>query len=229
MGLSKDSWILLALTLAATVMALCMQALGKASWLEVGAFVTGALCVWLTVKESVWNFPLSMVNVAVFLFVFINARLYADAGLQVVYLVLSAVGWWMWRFGGAARSELRISLVPFVEAMVLALLALLFTLGMTLYLRRVPGTVPLADAGTTALCLAAQWLLNRKRLGNWWCWIVADVVYIPLYAYKELYLTSILYVVFLGMATMGLLEWRARFATQRAREQQALLLQELRT
>lgn len=212
MGLRRDSWILLGLTGAATALALFMQSRGKASWLEVGAFITGALCVWLTVKESVWNFPISMINVAVFLFVFINARLYADAGLQVVYFVLSAIGWWLWLFGGANRTELRISRVRAPEALVVASLGLLFTIGMTLYLRRIPDTVPLADAGTTALSLAAQWLLNRKRLETWWCWIVVDVLYIPLYAYKELYLTAILYVVFLGMATMGWLEWRARFA-----------------
>lgn len=229
MGLSRDSWILLALTLVTTALALWMHSLGKASWLEVGAFVTGALCVWLTVKESVWNFPISLVNVAVFLFVFFEARLYADAGLQVVYFILSAVGWWMWLFGGANRTELRISRVPVGEALIVLLLAVLFTVGMTLYLRRIPGTVPLADAGTTAICLAAQWLLNRKRLENWWCWIVADVIYIPLYAYKELYLTSILYVVFLAMATMGLLEWRARFAAPPAPAKQAEPVQGLGT
>jgi nicotinamide mononucleotide transporter len=89
------------------------------------------------------------------------------------------------------------------------------TAGLTVYLRKVNDALPLSDAATTALSLCAQWLLNRKLLENWYFWIVVDVLYIPMYAYKELYLTSLLYVVFLAMATMGLLEWQRRWRGSR--------------
>ncbi len=73
---------------ATVLLAAGMGLTGTASWLESASFVTGAACVWLTVRENVWNFPIGLVNVATFGFVFLHARLYADAGLQIVYLIL---------------------------------------------------------------------------------------------------------------------------------------------
>jgi nicotinamide mononucleotide transporter len=213
--LTKDAWILAALTLVATAVSLWLHWLGRATWLEVFSFVSGALCVWLTVKENVWNFPISLANVVAFAFVFFEARLFADAGLQVVYFILTAIGWYMWLFGGEGHTELRISRVGPREAAIVAVLTVVVTVGLTIYLRRVGDAAPFFDALTTAISLAAQWLLNRKQLENWWCWILVDVIYIPLYAWKGLYLTSILYAVFLCMATMGLLEWQRRHRAQR--------------
>jgi nicotinamide mononucleotide transporter len=201
--------VLFALTAATAVIAGAMLWAGQTTSLEAISFVTGAVCVWLTVKESAWNFPVSMANVAAFLFVFARAGLYADAGLQVVYFFLSAVGWYLWLYGGADRKELRVSRVPAGEAALVAITGIGITAGLAAYLRHAGGSVPFWDALTTAISLAAQWLLNRKYLENWLCWIVADVIYVPLYAYKSLYLTSVLYVVFLCMATMGWFVWRA--------------------
>jgi nicotinamide mononucleotide transporter len=211
---TRDAVVLAALTGATAVVAGVMLWLGRSTWLEAVSFVTGALCVWLTVKESVWNFPVSMANVAAFLFVFARAGLYADAGLQVVYFILSAVGWYMWLHGGAGRTQLHVSRLPTREAAVVAVSGVALTALLAAYLRHVGGSAPFWDALTTALSLCAQWLLNRKYLETWYCWVAVDVIYVPLYAHKSLYLTAGLYAVFLCMATMGLLAWRA---TWRAR------------
>jgi nicotinamide mononucleotide transporter len=99
---------------------------------------------------------------------------------------------------------------------VVALAGVLLTAGLTVYLRHVADAMPCWDAFTTALSLCAQWLLNKKYLENWHFWIAVDVLYVPMYAYKDLYLTSVLYVVFLVMAMMGLLEWLRRWRGQAA-------------
>jgi nicotinamide mononucleotide transporter len=194
--------------------AVAAAALGQASWLEAFGFVTGAVCVWLTVKQSVWNFPLSLMNVGAFLFVFAQARLYADAGLQVVYFILTVIGWWMWLYGGKGRTALRVTQVTPVEAAIVATCGVVLFVGLWRLLNHIGGSATMLDALTTSLSLCAQWLLNRKRLATWYCWIAVDVIYIPLYAYKHLYLTSILYAVFLCMATIGLLEWRKAYRQQ---------------
>lgn len=214
MPISRSTRFLTGLTVLTTAVAAVMLWHGLASWLEAAAFVTGALCVWLTVKESAWNFPLSLVNVAAFLFVFARAGLYADAGLQVVYFGLTAIGWYLWLHGGPGRGRLRVSRVPRGEAIVIAISGIAICVALTLYLRRVGGSAPFWDALTTAISLCAQWLLNRKYVETWYCWIAADVVYIPLYLYKSLYLTGALYAVFLCMAVTGLLAWRATWRTQ---------------
>src|SRR4051794_32099592 len=98
--MNRETAVLSLLTTAVSVIAAVMAALGYASWLEAASFVTGAVCVWLTVKENVWNFPIGLLNVATFSIVFFESRLFADAGLQVVYFVLGVMGWYLWLYGG---------------------------------------------------------------------------------------------------------------------------------
>jgi nicotinamide mononucleotide transporter len=108
MRMNRDNLVLGALTVLTGGLALALVLQGGATWIEGIAFVTGALCVWLTVKENVWNFPIGLVNVAAFCVVFFRARLFADGSLQVVYFVLGVMGWYLWVFGGEQRTALRI-------------------------------------------------------------------------------------------------------------------------
>ena len=78
------------------------------SWAELLGFVTGAACVYLTVRAHVANFPVGIVNSALFLVLFLSARLWADGALQVVFIVLGVIGWWQWLRGGAGRTELEV-------------------------------------------------------------------------------------------------------------------------
>ena len=175
---------------------------------EVFGFVTGAVGVWLTVKENIWNWPVGLANNAFFVVLFFGARLYADMGLQVVYIALGILGWYWWLHGGERRERLAVSTTPWTTRVVLGVLVALCTWGLTLFLRRIGDSAPLWDALTTTLSLAAQYLLTRKLLENWWVWIAADVIYIALYVYKDLYLTSGLYAIFLCMCVAGLVRWR---------------------
>ena len=163
-------------------------------------------------------------NVVAFSVVFAKARLFADAGLQGVYFLLTIQGWYLWVYGGEGRTSLRISRAPRRELLIVALFAACATAGLAIYLRSVGDALPFWDALTTTLSLCAQWLLNRKYVQNWHVWITVDILYIPMYAYKELYLTSLLYTMFLVMATMGLLEWRRRWHAQSSAPSAAIVL-----
>jgi nicotinamide mononucleotide transporter len=178
------------------------------SYAEILGFATGAACVWLTVRSRISNFPVGIANSAFFLVLFLAARLYADAGLQVVYIALGFIGWWQWRYGGAARSARRIERARTSNLVVCLLFVAVATWGLTALLRAVDDAAPFWDALTTALSLAAQYLLNVKKIETWFFWIAADIVYIPLYATKRLDLTAIVYVLFLLMCLRGLVEWR---------------------
>jgi len=176
---------------------------------EVLGFVSGAWGVWLTVKENVWNWPIGIANSAFFLVLFVQGRLFADSGLQVVYIVLGVLGWYWWLRGGAHQTALPIARTGPRHAAVLAAIIVVAAVALTAGLTRVNGAAPFWDALTTALSLGAQYLLTRKLIENWLLWISADVIYIALYAYKGFYLTSILYAIFLAMCVAGLVQWRA--------------------
>jgi nicotinamide mononucleotide transporter len=177
---SRDGIVLAALTLGTALLAGVMLRRGLTTWLEAASFVTGAVCVWLTVRQSVWNFPIGIVNVATFLVVFLRARLYADATLQILYIALGFIGWYLWLFGGAGRTALPVTRASAQRKARVALAGLAMWGVMYLILRRLHGAAPALDALTTALSLCAQWLLDRKHVENWYVWIAADLIYVPL-------------------------------------------------
>lgn len=180
-------------------------------------FVTGAICVWFCVKENVWNWPTGIANNFFYIVVFWTSGLYADSLLQWIYIAISIYGWWNWLHGGEARSKLRISRAGFHGLSLYALLTVTGTFVFYELLRRYTNsTVPIWDGLTTAMSLIAQYMLTRKFVENWWFWITADLIYIVLYAYKRLFLTSLLYAIFLAMCIIGLRQWLAAIKPHQA-------------
>jgi nicotinamide mononucleotide transporter len=187
------------------------------SWAEVLGFATGAINVWLVVRQHIANWPIGIANVILLGLVFVDGGLYADAGLQVVYVLLQVWGWWEWLYGGQGRSERVVQRTSRTEWAGIAVAGLAATGLLTWVLSAyTDSNVPFWDALTTAISLAATYGQSRKLLESWWLWIAADLIYIPLYAYKHLYLTSALYVVFLALCVAGLLAWRKDWAERRA-------------
>jgi nicotinamide mononucleotide transporter len=182
---------------------------------EVLGFVTGGACVWLVVREHLWNWPVGLANNVFFFVLFFESRLYADMSLQVVYFVMGVYGWIHWRFGGAQRSELPISRTTRAEWLALVAAIPLATFALREVLLRVNGAAPFWDSLTTVLSLAAQYLLCQKRIENWFIWIAADLIYIPLYFSRHLPLTAVLYMVLLTMCVIGQAQWRSHLAPAR--------------
>ncbi len=186
------------------------------SWSEVWGFITGALGVYLLVKNSVWNFPIGLANNLFFGVLFWQSRLYNDFGLQIVYFALGAWGWWFWtRRDTKNDAETRAETLPIGRATKsqlgwsLAALPIL-TLVLTLLSLRLGGAAPFWDALTTALSLVAQVLLGRKWIENWAFWIAADLIYVPLYLSRGLILTAVLYAGFLLLCVLGFRTWKSQ-------------------
>lgn len=179
------------------------------SALEVAGFLTGVLGVALMARQHVWAWPVSLVNVALYAVVFRDARLYADMGLQVIYFVLCAYGWYHWTRGAGPAAQLPVTRAPrgaLIGGGAVALLACL-ALGASLG-RFTDAALPYLDSALGAFSLVAQWLQTRKWIENWLLWIAVDLVYVGMYVFKGLYLTAALYVVFLVLAVLGWLAWR---------------------
>lgn len=176
--------------------------------LETLAVVWGVLTVWLTVKQNMWCWPIGSASNALFVVIFFREKLYADMVLQVIYIALNFYGWYAWRNGGRPTT-LPVAMTPARLRLPLAGLALAGTAVVTYYLAsQTDASLPFGDAATTVLSLVAQYMLAKKWIENWWVWISVNVVYIGLYAFKGLYLTSAQQLVFIALSVLGYLAWR---------------------
>lgn len=177
--------------------------------LETVAALFGIVSVWLSTREHIASWPTAIVNVALYFVVFQRAQLYADMGLQLVYLVLSVYGWYEWQYGGAGRTVLPVSRTTRAQALVLVPLGLAGSLGLGLLLARTTdAALPWLDSALAVTSLLAQWMMTRKLLENWLVWIVADVAYVAMFVSKGLFVTAALYAVFLVLAAKGYFDWR---------------------
>ncbi|MCB2407180.1 nicotinamide riboside transporter PnuC [Hymenobacter lucidus] len=177
--------------------------------LEWVAVITGFACVWLAARESLWNFPVAIISCGLYIVVYYRSQLYSDSMLQGFFILMSLYGWYEWLYGGARHTALVVTRTRRWEWLAVAVGIAAFTAGFGYYLQQhTDAALPHWDSFTTAGSMAAQYLLTRKRLENWLLWIVVDIIYVPILWYKELYPTSALYAVYLGLAVYGYFEWR---------------------
>jgi nicotinamide mononucleotide transporter len=178
--------------------------------LESIAALFGVVSVYLSVRQNIWSWPTAIVNVGLYTLVFHGSRLYADMGLQVVYIVISFYGWYQWLYGGKNRTELEVSRTRRRLGILLVGIgaASALVLGTALH-RTTNAALPYLDSATTSASLVAQWMMTKKLLENWVVWVAVDVVYIGMFIYKSLYVTALLYLVFLVLSVMGYRQWKA--------------------
>ena len=178
------------------------------SLLEVVAFVLAIVMVVLNMRVNALAWPLAIISSLLYFALFWNSRLYGDASLQVFFALVALWGWWQWLRGRAADgAALQVRALP-VRGRWALLLALALAWPATgLFLKTFTDTdVPWWDAFPTAASVIGQWLLGRKYVENWPAWVVVNVVSVGLFAYKGLWLTTVLYSLFVAMSFMG---WRA--------------------
>jgi nicotinamide mononucleotide transporter len=201
--------------LAALLLYASARHLVETSIVEALGFVTGGACVWLGVKQNVWNWPLGIANNAFYAIVFLHARLFADMSLQVAFAALGFYGWYAWLRRDARRETLRVTRTPAAAWTIAGTAVVALTAVLTRYLTRIDDTAPFLDALTTTLSLGAQYLMTRKYLECWWVWIAIDVISVGLYAFKHLQLTALLYALFMAMCVVGLRDWKASLVAGR--------------
>ncbi len=179
--------------------------------LEIVAMLTGIIAVWLTAKNNIWCFPIGIINVCLYAYLFFSpaVRLYADGGLQLVYIVLLGYGWYNWKKINTVSSKANVTRLPHSSILKLLVITGFSTLLLGYLLKNyTDASFPFIDSLLTSTSLVAQWMIAKKYLENWIVWIAADLVYIPLYISKNLPLTAVLYFIFLGLCIVGFIDWK---------------------
>jgi nicotinamide mononucleotide transporter len=188
------------------------------SWLELLAFVLALAMVVLNMRVNPIAWPLAIVSSLLYFGLFWNSRLYGDASLQIFFALIALWGWWQWLRGTQADgAALKVRRLPAPQRGWLLLALVVAWPATGLFLRRYTNTdVPWWDAFPTAASVIGQWLLGRKYLENWLAWVVVNIVSVGLFAYKGLWLTTLLYSLFIALSLIGWRAWQRLLVPARA-------------
>ena len=178
--------------------------------LEFFGVLTGIVYLCLEYRASIYLWIAGIIMPAIYIFVYYDAGLYADFGINIYYLAIALYGWHVWKSGkGNTGRELPITRMPraawagAVAAYIVAQFSIAWLLA-----DYTDSTVVWADSFTTALSIVGMWMLARKYIEQWWVWCIVDIASSALYIYKELHFTAILYAVYAIIAIFGYFKWK---------------------
>ncbi len=179
--------------------------------LETSGVITGILCVYLAAKNKIWNWPFAIISVIIYIFIFWDAKLYADMGLQVYFLIMNFYGWYFWSRKDL-NSKVPVSSITPKEIILSVIGIAIFTAGLGTFLYKgTDASFPFIDSFCTACSLIAQIFLARKVMENWLIWIFVDIIYVGVYIAKDLHLTAGMYALYVYIAAMGYIQWRKEY------------------
>lgn len=180
--------------------------------IEAVATLLGLANVTLVVRRSLWNYPFALAMVSLYAVIFLRERLYSDALLQGFYFVVNGYGWWNWRRARADAGEVPVVMLPARARVGWGICAALAALGWGALMHRMTDAAfPWWDGTIAVLSIVAQILQSRRAWECWPLWIAVDLLAIPLFLVKGLWLTAALYCLFLALSVWGAIDWtRAR-------------------
>ncbi len=184
--------------------------------IEIIGTLVGVIYLWLEYRASIYLWVASIIMPAIYLYVYYNAGLYADFGINIYYLLIALYGWAAWRYGfhlfGSKKKEEKELAITHTPKRVWGKLALTYIAAQCvityILVNHTDSTVPWWDSFTTALSIVGMWMLARKYIEQWWVWLVVDAVSAWLYIYKGLYFTAVLYAVYAIISIFGYFKWR---------------------
>lgn len=170
------------------------------------ALISGVAGVILTIKQSIWCWPMALISVISSGIEFYESRLYGDMGLQVVYFISGIYGWIYWKQKANAPfsvSHLNLkAVIPLILFTVIQFFIYFFLLSFF------KGDKIIFDSILTACSITATYMMTKKWIENWLFWVIIDFAYVILYLIKDLHLYAILYLLFTIMAYIGFIKWR---------------------
>jgi nicotinamide mononucleotide transporter len=195
------------------------------SWLEICGFITGVLCVVLAAANKIWNWPIAIISVTIYIYIFFNASLYADMCLQVYFLGFNIYGWYFWSRKRA--TEVKIPVISATKKQVITAVIVVTVvtpiLGFVLtQLKNLsffkPASYPYLDSFLTTCSFVAQYFLAKKILQNWLIWIFVDIIYVGVYIFKGLDITAAMYAIYIPVAVYGYLDWNETVENRRLKK-----------
>ena len=191
-----------------------LEGLGALSALEAVAVVLAIAYLVLAARNNIWCWPCAFISSGLYIYLFHSVALLSESALNVFYVVMAVYGWYQWRFGSRDHDRLPISSWSVGRHLKIIGVTALFVPLLGYYMSRHGAAYPYLDALTSCFAVVTTYMVTVKVLENWLYWLVIDGLSIYLYAQKGLYLTVVLFVVYLVLAVLGYLHWRRLYREQ---------------
>ena len=179
--------------------------------LEFIAFVFGILSVWFAKKANIWVYPTGIICTVITVYLLYINQYFGDMMMNFYYSIMSIYGWWNWSrkkgdkyivpISRTNKREKQIGVIMFVGTMIVTY----FVYKGFGYTLEIPNYI---DIVTSGIFFTAMWYMANKKLENWILWVIADIITIPLYAYRGLGMLSVQYIIFTILAIQGYIEWK---------------------
>ena len=193
----------------------------KMSYLEFFGTIAGFIAVWLASKANIWSWPLGLINVTLFFFLFYQVQLYPDMFLQVFFFVTNLMGWWRWThpkpLEADQKQELKISFMKIPQLVMLSLVGVVGTILSGSMASRLhewfpvlfnkPSAFPYLDSFVTVMSIITTFLMIQKKVESWILWILIDMVATYMYFMKGIKFVGVEYLAFCFIAALGLWNW----------------------
>jgi len=185
--------------------------LGSLNWIECLGVLAGVLGVWLSIKERILTWPTFIISYSAYVYLAYHADLFANMTLNLVFIVISIYGWRHWikdKHADEANSTKIRHTTKRIWVRSLFASALGTVIIGTILNNFTHSFLPYWDAFATCTAFTAQWMLSRKYIGTWLCWLISDSVLINLWFLQGYTLTVILFATFMALAIWGWIEWK---------------------
>jgi len=191
------------------------------SYLEFFGTIAGFIAVGLAARAHIWSWPIGLINVVLFFFLFFQVQLYPDMFLQIFFFVTNLMGWWRWAHPKPGeedrKQELRVSFLQPRQFVMLSAIGLVGTLLMGTFAKNLhelvpsvfskPSAFPYLDSFVTVMSITTTFFMIQKKIESWIIWILVDVIATYMYFAKGIKFVGVQYLVFCFMAAYGLWNW----------------------
>ena len=181
-------------------------------WIEIIAASLGIIAIYFQIKVKPFYWVISLLVSSMYIIIYFLAKLYADMSMQFYYVGMSIYGLYVWLSGNNNSDKKTIPISKIKDLKSWLLIALISALSFFIigYILKnfTDSNVPWWDSFTTSLSFVATWMLARKKIENWLIWIVVDATSVVLYIYKQLYPTTILFIILTLLAIVGYFQWK---------------------
>ena len=179
--------------------------------MEISAVLFGFASVWYSKENNILVFPTGLMSTSIFVYLLFKFELLGDMIINGYYFIMSLYGWYIWTRKVDAENVTPISRITKSEQIIVVVIfasTLVLVYEVYQYFDMWTNWVAYVDTLTTALFFVGMWLMAKRKIENWYFWIIADIISVPLYLYKGLTFTSIQYFGFTILAIFGFLAWK---------------------